>query len=73
MTTPLRSRVFLPSIGLNERRATLHTYSHSELVTLKNVGGTKTTGMGHMYKCSETGELRRFGFDCTFPKDDGAN
>ncbi len=67
--TPLRKTVFLPSAGLNERRATLHTYSHSELVTLKNPGAVKTTGLGHMYRCSETGELRRFGFEVQFGKE----
>ncbi len=69
----MTKNVFLPSIGLNERRATLHTYSHSELVTLKQPGSIKVTGLGHMYRCSETGELRRYGFDVTFSKDDGAN
>lgn len=64
--------VFLPSAGLNERRATLHTYSHSELMTLQNLD-SKVTGLAHMYRCSETGELRRWGFDVTFAKDNGAN
>ena len=64
----LQHVVFLPSAGLNERRATVHTYSHSELVTLQN-NGAKTTGLGHMYRCSETGELRRYGFDVTFAKE----
>lgn len=58
----------LPSVGLNERRATLHKYSHSEMITIKRNGET-LTGLGHFYRCEETGELRRWGFDAAFPKD----
>lgn len=57
----------LPSRGLNERRATLHVYSHSEVVTLPaRVGVAPITGLVHYFKCSETGELRRWGFDAAF-------
>lgn len=64
----------LPSAGYNYNKATRHVYSHSELVTLPAVTvGILTTGLGHMYKCSETGELRRWGFDVTYAKDNGGN
>lgn len=59
--------VFLPSRGLGERRATLHVFSHSEVITLRPVGGP-ITGLAHFYRCTETDELRRWGFDCTLGK-----
>lgn len=67
--------VFLPSKGLNERRATKHVYSHSEVITLpaRSKESEASTGMGHFYRCTETGELRRWGFDVTFAKDNGGN
>lgn len=73
-TTPAVTvtRALLPSEGLNERRATFHTYSHSEVATITR-GREKITGLAHYFKCSETGELRRWGFDITFAKDDGSN
>jgi hypothetical protein len=64
--------VYLPSPGVNERYSTLHEYSHSELVTIKR-DGASVTGLGHFYRCTETKELRRWGFDVTYAKDDGAN
>lgn len=63
---------FLPSAGYNYRRATRHTYVHSALVTVTNEAGP-ITGLGHFYRCAETGEIRRWGFDVTFAKDTGAN
>ena len=62
----------IPSAGFNMRKATRHRYSHSELVTLQS-DGRPTTGLGHFYRCEETNELRRWGFDATFAKDTGAN
>ncbi len=53
---------FLPSHGLNNRKATKHRYSHSEQVT-KNIDGKPVVGLGHFYRCTETGELRQWGFD----------
>lgn len=66
----------LPSEGLNARRATLHVFDHSEVVTLPLPGGKPgeaTTGLAHFYRCTETDSLRRWGFDMTFAKDNGAN
>lgn len=64
----------LPSNGLNERRATLHIFDHSELVTLPGAKkGETVTGLAHFYRCTETGERRRWGFDATYSKDNGAN
>lgn len=54
---------FLPSAGLNERRATLHVFDHSEGITLKNEEGNPTCGVAHYYRCTETGAVRRWGFD----------
>jgi hypothetical protein len=71
ITTPTPA-VFLPSAGLNERRATLHIYDSSEVLTLK-IDGKATTGLAHFYRCSETGERRRYGFDVTFAQDNGGN
>jgi hypothetical protein len=63
---------YLPSAGLKERRATLHTFSHSDLVTVK-VDGRSVTGLGHFYRCTETDEVRQWGFDVTYAKDNGGN
>jgi hypothetical protein len=69
MKLPVSKTVaFLPCNGLNNRKATKHIYSHSELVTVN-----RATGLGHFFRCQETGELRRWGFDRTFSKDDGSN
>lgn len=58
---------YLPSRGLNERRCTKHVYSHSEIVTLPaRVGAAPITGLAHLFRCSETGELRRWGFDASY-------
>lgn len=76
MKMPIRTaEAYLPSRGLNERRATLHKYSHSALVTLKaqGKGESHVTGLGHFFRCTETGETRQWGFDVTFAKDTGAN
>lgn len=53
---------FLPSTGYNNRKATKHRYSHSEPVT-KQIDGKAVTGVGHFYRCVETGEIRQWGFD----------
>lgn len=57
----------LPSAGYNYNKWTKHEYSHSELITLPShkTGGPATTGLGHMFRCAETGELRRWGFEAT--------
>ena len=54
---------FLPSAGLNERSATLHKYSHSEPIVIPDGHGGRVRGVGHFYRCTETGETRRWGFD----------
>ena len=43
---------------------TLHTYDHSEVMTIRG-----STGLAHFFKCNETGTLRRWGFDVTFAGD----
>lgn len=62
----------LPSAGYNFRKATRHTYSHSELVTV-TIDRQQVVGLGHFFRCSETKELRRWGFDRTFARDNGGN
>lgn len=55
---------FLPSAGLNERRATRHVYVGSEIVHIPvRSGAPSVTGIAHNYRCEETGEIRRWGFD----------
>jgi hypothetical protein len=64
----------LPSEGLNERRATLHVFDHSKVITLPGAKkGETTTGLAHFYRCTETDTLKRWGFDATFAKDNGGN
>lgn len=62
---------YLPSAGLNERRATLHVFDHSAPLTIpsKAKGEPAQHGMAHYYRCTETGETRRWGFDLTFAKN----
>lgn len=71
MMLPIRTTsAFLVSAGLGprNRRATLHTYSHSEIITLPGeTRNTTVTGLGHFFKCTETGEVRQWGFDAAFP------
>ena len=60
---------YLPCNGLNDRRATRHVYDHSEIITIPAIPGFQAvTGIAHVYRCLETGELRRWGFDQTFGK-----
>lgn len=68
----ITKRAVLTSAGYNYRKWTKHVYSHSELVTLA-VNGTPVTGLGHFFRCEETKELRRWGFDATYAKDNGGN
>lgn len=73
MRAPVETiEAILPSKGYNYNKWTRHVYSHSERVTLPaQTAGIVLTGLGHMFKCQETGELRRWGFDCTgsLPED----
>ena len=63
-------RAVLASAGYNYRKFTRHTYSHSEMVTIPGERkGENVTGLGHFFRCGETGELRRWGFEAAFPKD----
>lgn len=57
----------------DSREVTLHHYHSSQIITLKNEDGAPVTGLAHMYRCSKTGDLRRWGFDVTYAKDDGSN
>ncbi len=68
----MTTEALLASAGYNYRKWTKHRYSHSELVTLPTAEGT-ITGLGHFFRCEETKELRRWGFDRTFAKDNGGN
>lgn len=67
-------KALLASAGYNYQKWTKHEYSHSELVTLAGHSeGESVTGLGHFFRCTETAELRRWGFDATFAKDNGGN
>lgn len=64
------TEALLASAGYNYHKWTRHKYSHSELVTLpSSVKGETTMGLGHFFRCQETGELRRWGFEATFAKE----
>lgn len=63
----------LTSSGFNYRKWTRHTYAYSEVVRISRPRGENIVGLAHVFKCSETGELRRWGFDVTFAKDNGGN
>lgn len=62
----------LPSEGLGGRRATLHVFSHTGTITIKHPGGNSTKGIGHFYRCTETGSIRQWGFETTWGKDTSA-
>lgn len=53
---------FLPSDGYDGQRATRHRYTHSEPVS-RVVDGRTATGIGHFFRCIETGVSRQWGFD----------
>ena len=55
----------LPSNGLNNRRATVHKYDHSAVITIpaRTKDERPTTGLAHFFRCEETGMLRVWGFD----------
>lgn len=53
----------LPSAGYNGRKATRHVYVYSEAVVLHPDSSHPIHGIGHFFKCTETGEIRRWGFD----------
>lgn len=63
----------LISAGLGKPEPTKHVYSHSEVQTLRNSDGAKVTGLAHMFRCTVTGAVRRYGFERTFASDDGSN
>lgn len=43
---------------------TRHVYDHSEIVQWKHADGSTTQGWAHMFKCTVTGALRRWGIEC---------
>lgn len=53
----------LPSKGLNERRATLHVFDHSEIIELPAYKGGKEHVLGHFYRCTETESIRLWGYE----------
>ena len=58
------TEAILPSKGYNYNKCTKHKYSHSEVMTLPAAtAGYTLTGVAHVFKCQETGELRRWGFE----------
>lgn len=61
LPTPDREVVYLPSAGLDERRATLHRY-HETRPALDANGGA---GHEFIFRCAETGAERRYGFEGT--------
>lgn len=42
---------------------TPHVYVGSNMVTLKNWKGDPISGIQHLYRCTVTDEVRRYGFD----------
>lgn len=66
-------RALLASAGYNYNKWTRHTYAYSEVITLPRLVGGDVTGLAHYFKCEETGEVRRWGFDRTFARDNGGN
>lgn len=65
---PETLRPILPSAGFDYQRATRHTFDHyedvpaDELVPAPGPSGMRP-GRALMYKCEETGELRRWGLE----------
>ena len=52
---------YLPSAGLQGRRATLHVWDHSKEHTI-HTPERKITGIAHWFRCTETGTIRVWGF-----------
>lgn len=70
----LPPRPFLPILenealpGSHEQAGwfTKHQYDHSELITLGDITEQQTTGIGHFFRCTVTGAIRRYGFDSPY-------
>lgn len=58
---------YLPSEGLNGRRATLHVFDHTGAITLRTAGNKPVKVLGHYYRCTETGSVRLWGYEADAP------
>jgi hypothetical protein len=56
---PETKKAMLPTEGPGPRRATRHTYERTEVV--HDLGGHAS--YAHLFKCEETGVLRRWGLE----------
>lgn len=54
---------YLVSEGLHRRRATLHVFDHLEPGKISAGVGRTITVSFHIYRCTETGSMRRWGFE----------
>ena len=63
LPAPEKTEACLPSVGLNYTRATRHTFSHAEEVPYTDADGKPDGSVyAFVYKCTETGAARRWGF-----------
>lgn len=68
------ARLTSAGYNYNPKIWTLHKYDHSAVLTLPGAKkGETQTGLAHYFRCTETGELRVWGFDVTFAGDKGGN
>lgn len=52
-----------PVLVNDSDQRTIHEFVGSEIVTLDDASGRKINGIAHMFRCTVTGAVRRFGFD----------
>lgn len=68
MPVPENTTVLIPTaatdrLGNPIRRATEHRYSHTEEVDIAQGFDEPDIGYAHVFRCTETGALRRYGFE----------
>ncbi len=59
---PETLKAWLPSAGYDHRQATIHEFDHVEAITLDDSHGQEYRVNGLMYRCTETGALRLWGY-----------
>ena len=60
---PETTRAFLLSAGFRKPTTTIHHYKTSRLVTAKDAKGIESPAWEHLYQCTRTGAVRRWGLD----------
>lgn len=60
---PETTRAFLISGGYRKPVTTVHHYKTSRKVSVKDHKGVESTAWEHLFQCTRTGAIRRWGLD----------